>query len=228
MTIPSRHGPSDPGGEPPKRGISSGVGRAAVSARSRAMRIALAHDLIRAGRVLERRGMIAAAQGNLSARVSPERMLITRAGRRKGELTTRDFVEIVLASGDDTPDSREVSKEHRVHRAGYAARGEAESILHAHPVALTAFAIRGRAPDFSRFDEGRIVVGAAALVPYHVSGTQALADAVRRALETAERPQLLLLENHGAVSLGRTVDEALSRLETAEHLAAILLAAERG
>lgn len=224
---PSRN-PSDPGGEPPKRSIGSGVGRAAASARLRAMRIALAHELIRAGRVLERRGMIVAAQGNLSARVAVDRMLITRAGRRKGELGTRDFVEIPLASAENAPESREVSSEHRVHRAGYAARRDAESILHAHPVALTAFAIRGYAPDFDRFDEGRLVVGATAFVPYHVSGTQALADAVRRVVEGPEEPQLLVLESHGALALGRTVDEALSRLETAEHLAAILLAAERG
>jgi len=191
------------------------------------MRIALAHELIRAGRVLERRGMIVAAQGNLSARVATDRMLITRAGRRKGELGTRDFVEITLAPGENTPESRAVSSEHRVHRAGYAARLDTESILHAHPVALTAFATRGYAPDFTRFDEGRVVVGATAFVPYHVSGTQGLADAVRRAVEAAGEPQLLVMENHGALSLGRTVDEALARLETAEHLAAILLAAER-
>jgi len=228
VTVPSGRGPADPGGEHPKRGISSGVGRGAASARSRAMRIALAHELIRAGRVLERRGIVVATQGNLSARVTADRMLITRAGRRKGELTTRDFVEVTLAPGEEPPEGMDISSEHRVHRAGYAARTDAESILHAHPVALTAFATRGRAPDFSRFDEGRIVVGATAFVPYHVSGTQALADAVRRAFESPERPQLVLMENHGAVALGRTVDEALARLETAEHLAAILLAAERG
>jgi len=192
------------------------------------MRIALAHELIRAGRVLERRGMVVAAQGNLSARVTMDRMLITRAGRRKGELTTRDFVEVTLAPEEEPPDGMDISSEHRVHRAGYAARQEVESILHAHSVALTAFATRGRAPDFSRFDEGRIVVGATAFVPYHFSGTQALANAVRDALESPERPHLLVLENHGAVALGRTVDEALARLETAEHLASILLAAERG
>ena len=227
MTLPSNPGSPHPGGDPPRRNIGSGLGRAAASARLRAVRIALSHELIRAGRVLDRRGMIVATQGNLSARVSTDRLLMTRSGSRKGELSTRDFVEIGVTEGKpDSPARRLVSSEHRVHRAAYALRRDAESILHAHPVALTAFALRGTIPDFSRFDEGRLLVGPAGFVPYQPSGTQELADAVGRALLDSERPSLLLLGNHGALALGKTVDEALSRLEIAEHLAATLLAAE--
>jgi len=40
-------------------------------------------------------------------------------------------------------------------------------------------------------------------------------------------PNLILMRNHGALTVGETVDEALSRLEIAEHLAATLLLSER-
>ena len=222
---PSGRKPSDPGGEEPKRNIGLGMGRAAASARRRAVRIALCHDLIRAGRVLDRRGMIVANEGNLSARVTPERFVITRRGRRKGELTTRDFVELGLTDTEDTAALSAASTEFRVHRAAYAARHDAEALLHAHPVALTAFAIRGAAPDFSRFDEAHVFVGPIGFVAYCPSGSQALADAVGRALGGATRPSALLLHNHGALAVGPSVDEALARLEIAEHLAATLLAA---
>ena len=53
-----------------------------------------------------------------------------------------------------------------------------------------------------------------------------MAEAVAAALETRERPNVLILESHGALAVGTGVDEALARLEIAEHLAAALLAAE--
>src|SRR5262249_42854379 len=109
----------------------------------------------------------------------------------------------------------------------YRHRRDVEALLHAHPVGLTAFGVRGAAPDFARFDEAREIVGPIGVVPYLPSGTAALAEAAGRALVGPGRPSLLLLQNHGVLSVGATVDEALARLEIAEHLAATLLAAER-
>jgi len=227
-------GPSrgKPGGGPdpddrPKRSIGSGVGRAAASARLQAVRIALCHELVRAGRVLSRRGIVVAAEGNLSARLTPERYLITRHGRRTGELTTRDFVELGVSDHGDSPARAAASMEHRVHRAAYAARRDVEAVLHAHPLALTAFGLRGAPPDLTRFDEARTLVGPIGMVGYFPSGSESLAEAVGRALEAQGRPSLLLLANHGAISVGQGVDEALARLEVAEHVAATILAAER-
>jgi L-fuculose-phosphate aldolase len=223
---PSDRKPTDPEGERPRRNIGSGTGRAAASARLQAVRIALSHELIRAGRVLSRRGMIVATEGNLSARLTPDRMVITRRGRRKGELTTRDFVELEVGEAGNSPARQAASTEHRMHMAAYAARRDVEALLHAHPVALTAFAVRGTAPDFSRFDEARVFLGPIGLVPHYPSGSEALAEAVGQALVTRERPNVLILESHGALAVGTGVDEALARLEIAEHLAAALLAAE--
>ena len=81
-------------GERREPSIGSGVGKAAVAARVQALRAALAHDLMRAGRVLERRRMIVASEGDLSARITPDRILITRRGRRKeiGRASCRERV----------------------------------------------------------------------------------------------------------------------------------------
>ena len=223
---PSGRKPTDPEGERPKRSIGSGQSRAAASARLQAVRIALSHELIRAGRVLSRRGIIVATEGNLSARLTPDRMVITRRGRRKGELTTRDFVELELRETGSSPARQAASTEHRMHIAAYAARSDVEALLHAHPVSLTAFAARGLTPDFSRFDEARVFLGPVGFVPHYPSGSEALAEAVAKALETRERPNVLIMEFHGALAVGTGVDEALARLEIAERLAATLLAAE--
>jgi len=196
------------------------------------VRIALAHDLVRAGRILERRGMIAADQGDLSARIAGDRVLITRRGRRKGDLTPRDFVEIGVAEPPDSTVRTAASPEHRAHLAAYAARRDVEAIVHAHPVGLTAFALRGHAPDFSRIDEARASLGRVGFVGYHPSGSDELAEAVALALALEPAgtppPSVLVLQNHGALAVGANVEEAVCRLEIAEHLAAALLLAERG
>ena len=219
--------PGRPEGDSPRRNISTGKGRSATSTRRHAVRIALCHELIRAGRLLDRRGMVVAMEGNLSARLEPGRIIITRRGRRKGELTMRDFVELTLDGAEGTPERRAASSEHRVHLAAYTARPDTDALVHGHPTSLTAFALRGEVPDFSRFDEAHLMVGPMAFVDYHPAGSDALAAAVGRALSGPGAPRVLLLENHGALAIGANVDDALARLETAEHLAATLLAAGR-
>ncbi|HSQ59567.1 MAG TPA: class II aldolase/adducin family protein [Acidobacteriota bacterium] len=236
-----------PGGHPengPGRRGPGGSGKGAAAARRRAVRIALCHELIRAGTVLERRSMVVATEGNLSARFDRTSVVITRKGRRKGELTPRDFVEIALVEPEDSLARDAASTEHRLHLAAYGAREDVEAVVHAHPIALTAFGLRGELPNFTTFDEARAFIGTLALIPYHPSGSEALANAVGLALmgEGPGRratppgvpagappgaPNLLLLRNHGAVAVGETVDQALSRLEIAEHLASTLLLSER-
>jgi L-fuculose-phosphate aldolase len=218
--------PKTPGeGEPSKRNISSGRGRSAASTRLQAIRIALSHDLVRAGRILDRRGMIVASEGNLSARLTPERFLITRRGRRKGEMKTRDLIELAIDGASESSALAVASTEHRVHQIVYRLRADAEAVVHAHPVALTAFAVRGTVPDLTRFDEARAIVGPISLAAYEPSGSDALADAVGKALMAPEKPKLVILTDHGALAIGQSVDEALARLEIAEHLGAALLAA---
>jgi L-fuculose-phosphate aldolase len=212
----------------PRRSIGAGGARSAAS-RLRAVRIALAHDLVRAGRILDRRGMIAANEGNLSARIAGDRILITRRGRRKGDLTPRDFVELGVLEPRESPVRAAASTEHRVHLVAYAVRRDIEAIVHAHPIALTAYALRGQAPDLSRIDEIRDSLGHVGFVSYHASGSDSLAEAVGLALDPvgASPPAVLVLQNHGALAVGANVEEAVCRLEIAEHLSAALLLAER-
>src|SRR5439155_1620191 len=75
------------------------------------------------------------------------RILITRRGRRKGDLTTRDFVDLSLGEPLDSQARAAASTEHRLHLAAYAARADIEALVHAHPAGLSAFAVRGEAPD---------------------------------------------------------------------------------
>jgi L-fuculose-phosphate aldolase len=220
-----------PGGEPERDPIlSSGRGKGAEAARLHAMRTALAHDLVRAGQMLDRMGMIVATEGNLSARLRSDRVLITRRGRRKGDLTLRDFVELSLHEPPDSQARMSASSEHPMHLAAYSARPDVEALVHAHPIGLSAFAVRGEAPNVAALDEARTFLGRIGLVAFHPSGSDALAHAVAGALAGAggrAGADVLVMMNHGALAVGSSVEDALCKLEIAEHLAITLLYAER-
>jgi L-fuculose-phosphate aldolase len=225
---PRRKGPE----EGPERDpiLASGRGKGAEAARLHAVRTALAHDLVRAGQMLDRLGMIVATEGNFSARLSADRILITRRGRRKGDLSLRDFVELDLHEPAESQARLASSSEHRVHMAAYSVRPDIEALIHAHPIGLSAFSVRREAPDVNALEEARTMLGRIALVPFHPSGSEGLAHAVAAGLAGAggrAGADVLVLANHGALAVGGSVEDALCKIEIAEHLAVTLLYAER-
>jgi len=66
------------------------------------------------------------------------------------------------------------------------------------------------------------MVGRVPIVPYGRAGTPELGDRVEPYLAQHDA---LLLANHGAVTMGKTLDQAWIRMETLEHAARIIMAA---
>ena len=96
--------------------------------------------------------------------------------------------------------------------------------MHAHPPAATGFAVAGETIPGNLLPELIFVVGPVALVPFGMSGTRELGDQVVPYLDGHDA---LLLANHGAVTMGRSLDEAWIRMESLEHSARIILAARQ-
>jgi L-fuculose-phosphate aldolase len=139
-------------------------------------------------------------------------------------------VDLSFTESLDSQGRAAASTEHRTHIAAYIARPDVEAVVHAHPPGLSAFAMRGEAPNLQALDEARDAIHALCVVPYAPSGTDTLARAIATALRGAERVpacDVLILRNHGALAVGGSVEEALARLEIAEHLAMTQLLAER-
>ena len=82
------------------------------------------------GRDLWLSGAISSHGGNMSARLSGDRLLITRSGSMLGHLGPDDVIETTLEECGDPRDER-CSVELVVHRAIYAATN-ARAIVHAH------------------------------------------------------------------------------------------------
>lgn len=182
-------------------------------------RLALAREMCRVGCRLLDRGLIAGAEGNLAVRLGPDRILVTPRGRSKGDLAPDDLVE-VDPEGRHLRGSRQASTELGMHLTILRARSDVQAVVHAHPPVATGFATAGQSVDCDCIPELIATVGRVPLVPYGTPGTPELGE---RLLPVVGGHDALLLANHGAVTMGRTLEEALYRMESLEQGARILL-----
>ena len=175
-------------------------------------------------RQLAARGLIAGRDGNLSVRLGRERVLVTPSGVIKSLVTPGDMVEVDLSGKPRGRGSRKPTSELELHLRILRHRPDVQAVVHAHPPAATGFAVAGQEIPGNLLPELILVVGPVPLVPFGMPGTPELGDRIVPYLED-RRHQALLLANHGAVTLGRTLDEAWIRMESLEHSARIITAA---
>ena len=86
---------------------------------------------------------MAGQDGNVSARIGPDRVLVTPAGISKVDAAPRGLVELSL-DGRVRGTRRGVpSSEVQLHLDAYRARPDIRAVVHAHPPIATAFAVAG-------------------------------------------------------------------------------------
>lgn len=165
--------------------------------------------------------MTTTSGGNLSIREPGGEIWISPARIDKGNLTRGD---IVCVRRDGTWEgANRPSSEFPFHEAIYAARPDLGGIVHAHPVALVAFSICRALPNTRLFPQARFVCGDPAFAPYALPGSHQLARNIAAAF--AEGFNCVILENHGVVVAGETLDQAYQRFEALEFAAKTVIKA---
>jgi L-fuculose-phosphate aldolase len=184
---------------------------------------AASESLIRAGRRLGARGLIAAGEGNLSIRLDPDRLLVTPTGRRKDELDIADLVVVWLGHSERearSPSGLGPTSDLAIHLAIYASRPDIGAIAHAHLPASMALTLAGERPDPTALPETAYHLPRLPTVAFGEMGSDELAARVATALSEGAEPfaAAAILERHGAEAVGRDVDQAVDRLELIEVL----------
>ncbi|MDZ7631021.1 MAG: class II aldolase/adducin family protein [Gemmatimonadaceae bacterium] len=174
--------------------------------------------VVRVCHALAARQLIAGQDGNVSVRVDAERLLVTPAGFAKGTLEPDDLVEVSL-TGAHVAGRNRASSELGLHLAAYAVRPDVRAVVHAHPATATAFTLVGESVPDGVLAELMLTVGPVAFAPYCQPGTDELG---RQASPLMANHDAVLLAHHGAVVLGRTLDEAHWMMESLEHGARII------
>ena len=150
-------------------------------------------------------GWVASNDGNVSAKLEDGNFLVTPTGISKSLITPEKLLiitkncEIIEGAPDHKP-----SSEIKMHVG---------AVVHAHPPAATAFAVAHLPMDRYPTIESVITIGSVPLTPYGTPSTNEVPEAIAPYLPEHD---VLLLENHGALALGRDLLTAYYRMETLE------------
>lgn len=184
-------------------------------------------EMIRVGRLVWERGYVAATDGNLSARLGPDRLLVTASGVSKGFLSDEDLV-VIGVDGELVPSyrgrGRQPSSEISMHLEVYRQRPDVHAVVHAHPPLATAFSIAGVSLARCVIPEVIVTLGGIPTAEYATPGTTEVPASIRRAIQDYDA---IVLAHHGSLTVGDTLWEAYLRLEKVEHTAEITLAAQQ-
>lgn len=182
-----------------------------------------AAQIVAAGRRLGARGLVSAGEGNLSIRLDSDRFAITPRGRRKDELAEGDVVVIGTGDADRAPRSAsgfEPSSDLAIHLATLTARPDVGAVAHAHLPAAMALTLGGEIPDPTALPETALFIPRLPFLAFGTPGSDELAARIAEALTTGPHPfaDAVMLERHGAVTVGPDLATAVDRLELVEVL----------
>lgn len=163
-------------------------------------------------RRLYTQGLTTCSGGNLSLRVDADTVLITPSALDKGELRGDQIAVFTLAGENLTPQFKS-SIETGMHLAVLRARPDIDAVVHAHPVTATSFTAMNRDINFHLTAEAYAVLGTPRRAEYCIMGSQGLADIVADCVKGAD---VVLMQNHGVLCVGKTMLNAFDRLEVTE------------
>ncbi len=164
------------------------------------------------------KGFVSAYDGNISVLTENKSILITRSGVCKGDVKESDIIEINFA-GEIINGRGKISTEYKIHLYAYSRRPEVNAVVHCHPTYATAFASAGEGLTQPVFPEVILTLGKVPLCKYATPSTDELPLSMEPFIEHA---WAFLFQNHGAVTLGKTLRDAYYKMEKLEHAAKTL------
>lgn len=173
-----------------------------------------AEALIAAAQALDVLGYMPSKSGNLSLR-TPGGFLITPSGMPYAALTPDDLVECAL-DGAVLAGRHRPSSEWRLHADIYAARPEAQALVHTHSPHATALSCARRSiPPFHYM----VAMAGGDDIPCGGYATFGTAELAQAAVAAIAGRRACLLANHGVVAIGATLAGADALAREVENLA---------
>ncbi|WP_137134063.1 3-oxo-tetronate 4-phosphate decarboxylase [Rhizobium sp. FKY42] len=183
----------------------------------------LRDDICRMARSLFERGLTGGSSGNISARLSDGRLLVTPTGSSFGTLDPGRLslfdAEGRLIGGDKP------TKEMPLHVAFYETRPtKTGAVVHLHSCHSVALSMlpdvdpENMLPPLTAYSIMKL--GKVKLLPYFIPGDPAMGDAIRG---LAGKRSAVMLANHGPVVAGKDLEAAVFAVEELEETAKLAL-----
>ena len=168
-------------------------------------------------------GWVAANDWNVSVKLEDGTFLATPTGISKSFITPEKILhidsngEVIEGQAGAKP-----SSEIKMHLRCYEERDDVGAVVHAHPPTATGYAVAHLDLDRYTMIETIIAIGSIPVTPYGTPSTYEVPDAIAPYLQEHD---VLLLANHGALTVGADLITAYYRMETLELYAKISLTA---
>ena len=185
------------------------------------MKRKIKEDIALMGKRLYERRLNGGYGGNISVK-DDDMIYITPSGVPKDILDYSDII-VMDFKGNIIEGQGKPSSEMLFHILIYKVRDDVSAIIHAHPPIATGFAIAHRPILEPIHEESVIMLGKVPVLPYEVTSSKELAKNVGEAIK---EHNALLLANHGAITVGDSLEKAFRRMEELENLCEMLLVAE--
>jgi len=160
--------------------------------------------LVNAGLRLLHEGLVSRTWGNISIKVNDSEMLVTPSGKFYDEVTPNDMVLVNFKTNEYKSEIKP-SSEFKMHSGIYNDRKDVNAIIHTHQMnASTCAAARREVPPVLD-DLAQIIGPSVRVAEYALPSTNKIVKATVKALKGRNAA---LMANHGAVCVGRDIDEA--------------------
>ena len=166
-------------------------------------------------------GLNHGATGNCSIR-KEEGFLISPSGISNDSLKSEHIVSMKMDGTLVNPKKLQPSSEWRFHRDIFTSRKDVNAVVHTHSVYASALSVLGAAiPQFHYM----IAVTGGKEIPcaqYAMFGTQELSENI---LKSLGKQKACLMSNHGLITVGNDLKEAVDIAEEVEHLSKMYVVA---
>ena len=180
----------------------------------------LKQEIVMICRMMHQKNLIAGLDGNVSVKCG-DHLLTTPSGVNKGFLRMDQIITVDwegrVVQGEGQPTS-----EMAMHLAVYRLRAEIGAVIHAHPPLVTAFSIAGISLEEFILPEVVMSLGVVPTSSYATPTTQEVPESIKGLIE---RYDALILERHGALTVGPDLMDAYNKMEKLEHSALVILTA---
>src|SRR3989338_3637869 len=169
----------------------------------------LRDDIITIGKKLYDLRLVVGRSGNLSARIDENNILVTATGSSLGSLASDDIIKVDLKSDEGLKNKR-LTAEFPLHRQVYE-KFPYKAIIHCHPTLINAyFAV---CPELKTLTfESKLYLGN---IPIVEQDTPAITKP-ELVIEALKASNLVIVKNHGVVSVADKFSDCLYMIETLE------------
>lgn len=174
---------------------------------------AVQREICAAGIRLVKEGLVARTWGNISIRIDEQTIAITPSGVKYEDVCPEHIAVININDGSFNGDVKP-SGERKLHMEIYRRQPQSGAIIHTHQLnASVCSAVRKDVPVLSAADREILSAEIIRCGSYGLPGTKKLSS---ETVKAAGNSKCALMANHGAVCIGRDIEEAFTVSKTLE------------